>query len=344
MLVSPQPFSQGDRDRLATAAEKYGYTIEVAPDHAFDETAGRVASAASDDDLAAAVADVPGDLSVSTDDRPFFFLTSRFSDVFRENGNVGFLGSGSAPVSTLLGLTLTTLLATALLIIVPLRKTRDRMPTGLGGPLVGYFAGIGFGFLLIEIAQLQRLTMFLGHPTYALTVVLFSFLLFGGIGSLVSGRINASTNPRVRVAPLVALLVALVVFNQIRIPMIEGFASATTPVRILVAILLLAPVAFFMGMPFPIGMTSASERQGPTVLLWAINGACSVAATVVAVAMTLNFGISSAYWLGTAWYAVAATSLFALFRRRPFSSLEPDVEPSTVERTEADAALAGAAG
>lgn len=321
LLVSPDPFDEADRERLAEAAERYGYGVTLSSEHADDPVAESIASARSDAALSDSISGMNADLTVPTDDRPFFFLTSKFSNIFNPIQNDTFLGSRGQPVSTLFGLLLTTLLATAVLIAWPLIKTRDRMPAGLGTPLVSYFAGIGFGFLLIEISQLQRLTIFLGHPTYALAVVLFTFLLFSGIGSFASNRVIASAAGWARHAPLIGLVAMLVLFDRLTPLAIDTYAASTTPVRIAVAVALLSPIAFLMGMPFPVGITSAGERGGPTVLLWAVNGATSVVATVLAIALSLNFGISAAYRTGAFFYVLAALALAAVLRHP--ESIEP---------------------
>jgi hypothetical protein len=91
---------------------------------------------------------------------------------------------------------------------------------------------------------------------------------------------------------------------------IDRFESATTLVRIVTAALLLIPVGFLMGMPFPIGMKLASLRpQAPTAFLWGINGAMSVCASVLAVVIAVSWGISAAFWAGCVSYAVASAAL-----------------------------------
>jgi hypothetical protein len=206
------------------------------------------------------------------------------------------------------------------------------------GPFYIYFAGIGLGFLLVELAQLQRLTVFLGHPTYALTVVLFSLLVFSGLGSMASARFADPLRPRLTLVPLAVLLVIVAAFGFVTPAIVEHMDGATTPARIAAAIAILMPLGLVMGMPFAIGMRAASIRPGaPTAFLWGINGATSVCASVLGVSMAVFFGISTSYWAGLAAYAVAAASLVAIARLR---SARAPVAIEDVERTDRAAAPA----
>jgi hypothetical protein len=207
-------------------------------------------------------------------------------------------------------------------------------------PFSTYFAGIGFGFLLIEVSQLQRLSVFLGHPTYSLTVVLFTVLVFSGAGSMLTERFVRADRPVTLVAPLGALLGVIVVFGVVTPRVISAADGATTPVRIAIAIALLAPLALPMGMPFAIGMRAAEAREGvPTAYLWGINGATSVCASVLGIVLSLFFGIATAFWAGALAYVVALVSMIAITRRAP--DAEP-AEPHPVPVAEPASAPIGA--
>jgi len=138
--------------------------------------------------------------------------------------------------------------------------------------------------------------------------VLFSLLVASGAGSFstqgVDGRARAA---RLRLA---LLLVVLIVFGAVTPSAIRHYAGAPTPLRIAVSVAILMPLGFFMGMAFPIGMARA-VREKPLLApwLWGINGAASVCASVLAVVIALAAGISAAFWLGAACYAVALASL-----------------------------------
>jgi len=164
--------------------------------------------------------------------------------------------------------------------------------------------------MLVEISQMQRLIVFLGHPTYGLSVVLFAMLFASGLGSLLIGRLGGDAGPRSAV-PLGALVATLTVFGAATPAVIHAFAASTTPARIVVAIVLLFPIGFLMGTAFPLGMRAATGRAPAlTPWLWGINGATSVCASVVAVAIALHWGIAASFWTGVGCYVMATVALW----------------------------------
>jgi hypothetical protein len=312
LLVSPRPFSSDDVTQVALAASAVGLEVVLAPGLASDPVFQRLAE---DPNVEASDVGFSGDISAPTDDRPFFFQMLRFQDVF-DSGLYGGSSGGlvTQPVLVLFSLTVSVLGLTALCILLPLALTTSRESLRGTLPLILFFCGIGLGFLLIEIAQMQRLTVFLGHPTYALSVVLFSLLVFSGLGSLATEWLAApKANPGLRattLAPLAVLLPVLVAFGFTTPDLIHQFDGETTPVRIAVAVAVLAPMGLLMGMPFPLGMKVASLRENaPTAFFWGINGATSVCASVLAVAIALGWGISASFWAGCGAYALAAAAL-----------------------------------
>jgi len=258
------------------------------------------------------------DISPPTDDRPFFFQMIRFQDVF----DASLYGDKDTryvtrPVLVLFSLAVAVLGLTALCILFPLLLTTTRQALQGMLPLVVFFSGIGLGFMLLEISQMQRFTIFLGHPTYALSVVLFSLLLASGLGSLATERlVNSGLRPSL-LWPFALLLLVLIATGFLTPEAIDRFEGATTPVRILTAAVILAPMGLVMGMPFPLGMKVASLRpNAPTVFLWGINGATSVCASVLAVAIAMSWGISTAFWVGFASYAMASAAMGLVAIRR----------------------------
>ena len=208
----------------------------------------------------------------------------------------------------------TVLILTTLCVVVPLGLTADRAALAGSGPLFVFFASIGLGFMLVEISQMQRLIIFLGHPTYGLSVVLFAMLLSSGLGSLVSGALGGAG--RRAVAPLAALVGVLALFGVATPVAIGAFAAATTPARIAVAVLILFPIGLLMGTAFPLGMRlAAAGAPALTPWLWGVNGATSVCASVLAVVIALNAGISASFWTGVACYVLAALAFRAALRR-----------------------------
>jgi hypothetical protein len=199
--------------------------------------------------------------------------------------------------------------------------------------------GIGFGFMLVEMAMMQRLNLFLGHPVYGATVVLSSMLLFSGIGSFLTPSLVRSPQA-LGAAPLRCLgaLVAVVAVSAMATPPVFAeLVSSSTPVRIAIATAAIAPVATLMGMAFPLGMRVAATRSPKlTPWLWGINGAASVCASVLAIVVSLSFSISTSLYAGVACYVVA---LAAFVRARA-----AEAAPAGQEAGQDEAALIESAG
>jgi len=178
------------------------------------------------------------------------------------------------------------------------------------GVFVAYFAGLGIGFMAIEVVLIQKLMLFLGHPTRTLSVILFSLLLFGSMGSLYTQRWSAAeTLRRVRVTALL-LAVCVGTYSLILAPLLTQFLGWSLNARSLLTGVLLAPVGFLLGMPFPAAIRWLQPRCAMAIpALWGVNGVTSVLGSVLAVSLaklagysaTLAFG--GAVYLGIAWLA-----------------------------------------
>jgi predicted membrane-bound spermidine synthase len=320
LLVSPDPFTPEDFETIRAEMDRLQFQPVLTPDFAADSVFEGLVSPDGPD---AAVDSVKEDISPPTDDRPFFFLAADFESFF--NGTVFDDTYLLEPVLALGILAPTVMILSVLFIIVPLLLTRRRTRAAGNGhtAFYAYFAAIGLAFLLVEVSQLQRFSIFLGHPTYALTVVLFSLLLSSGIGSMLSERFIRHDRPLTLLAPVLALLLALGAFALFAPAALDAAESETTPLRIALAVGLLSSVGIIMGMPFPIGMRLASSRPGtPTEFLWGINGAMSVCASVLGTVIALFWGISIALWVGIVFYVFAAAALVVL-TRAPATAVQP---------------------
>ena len=213
-------------------------------------------------------------------------------------------------------------------IVVPFVRLARRMPLSTLTPPVTYFCAIGMGFMLIEISQMQRLMVFLGHPVYGLAVVLFTILLFSGIGSTTVGA--HSPRPGAVVARIVALLTTLVVAGLLT-PLLTTWArSEATDMRILLSVLLLAPPAFCMGMMFPLGLSIWRRHSELLPFFWSANGITSMLASVLGMALSIEFGIARTYALGVGFYVVCAL-MIAVSRRANrivFDAAAPSIQPA----------------
>src|ERR1700719_117744 len=236
VITRPDAFTkaqwQGARDRL----QAQGFKILLGPDVTFDAITSTLMSGKAD---AAFFASLPQNISPSTDDNPFFFYTARLGDLVARPSST--LSNNNAAISMTLMLIAMALCACAYYIVGPFVRLTRRMPVAVLTPPVAYFCAIGMGFMLIEISQMQRLMVFLGHPVYGLSVVLFTILLFSGIGST---TVDAHyPRPGAVIARIVALLATLAVAGLLT-PVLTAWArSETTGIRIVLSVLLLAPPA-----------------------------------------------------------------------------------------------------
>jgi hypothetical protein len=263
------------------------------------------------------LAEYPFDVSAATDDAPFFFNYYRWSSLFgsgkeRQGGDALFNYHTDFPVGhlVLLGSMLQILLLAALFIFLPLRKLASaglRTPGVLG--IFGYFAALGLGFMLIEIALMQKLVIFLGHPTYALSVVLTSLLAAAGTGSLLAGRIERvqSTHLRTILIGIVAVVALDVAAVNWLLPHLLGLPLAA---RIAVVLALLVPTGLVLGMPFPSGMRIVQEKAPALVPWgWAVNAFFSVFGSIFCIVLSMGIGFSNVFWVALAVYVLGLTGL-----------------------------------
>jgi hypothetical protein len=310
LLLAKDPFSERDLDDLEQRANELKFRILLSPRVARSDILERLAT--STQALATAAA-LPLDVSPPTDDRPFFFQMIRLLDAFRRvsehvqhkeinNTAVRFVALSFVEVA---GMTL-------LFILVPLLLKARNAGLRRSGQALAFFASIGLGFMLVEVSQLQRLNIFLGHPTYSLSVVLFALLLSSGLGSWATKYLRPSSRWLSAKSTFLCLLVTLLAFGLFTPVVLQWFRASGTPVRIAIAIAILSPMGLLMGTAFPIGMRLVSARNAAlTPWLWGINGATSVCGSVLAVLIAMNAGISSSFWTGFACYALAAAALLS---------------------------------
>jgi hypothetical protein len=301
LLISKQPLSEQDLKTIDTFAHDKGFQIVLSPTTAMDSNLVNIVSSNNLDELAKKF---PINILPTSDDKPFFFHTLKFYDLF--NPGIEKAREYYAVITLWCLLAIVITLSTCF-ILLPLCFKAGVKPMMDGFPLLLYFCGIGLGFMFIEISQMQRLILFLGYPVYSLSVVLFTLLLGGGIGSYsVSYRSTSRwlNRPSYR---LIGMLIALIIFGWLTPDLIADYRGYPTFVRIGLSMMILMPLGFFMGMAFPIGMNLGNASFEKLLLpwFWGINGAASVCASILALVVSLTFGISMTFWVGFACYLVA---------------------------------------
>lgn len=243
-------------------------------------------------------------VSPVSDSAPFFFFTLKTRHVI-ENIMAG-TGHGmdwriNLGVVVLGMLLIISILAVLAFLILPLALHRHRQnvpKTGIVALL--YFITVGFGFILVEISLIQRFVLFLGHPTYALTVVVFLLLLSSGAGS-VAARHRITNGSKV--LPLLGLISAFIVGNVVLLPwLLSAAVGLPFAIKLAISALVLAPLGFLMGMPFPTGLRLVKTVEWA----WALNAAASVLGSVMAMIIAIHFGLTVTLLCAAAAYLLAA--------------------------------------
>ncbi len=254
-----------------------------------------------------------------TDNAPFFFFTLKPSQILGEAGlRHGMDWKVNLGVLVLLLVLVISAVAVLAFLILPLalRKGESRQ-----SPIpLFYFVAVGLGYILVEIAFIQRFVLFLGHPTYALTVVIFLLMLSSGAGSLLS-RLWL---PRAEMAwvPLLLVLITLLIYVLLLPQRLAALVGMGLGYRLLVSGVLLFPLGFLMGMPFPTGLRALAAAPGAVASdnavewAWAMNAAASVLGSVLAMVIAIQFGLTVTLTCGAAAYLLALVTLPAL-RPRP---------------------------
>lgn len=222
------------------------------------------------------------------------------------------------------------LLAPSVLLLVvfavfgrPRRRKIEGEAAGPGSgisPYIGslvYFAALGFGFIAVELALLQHLTLLVGHPIYTLSVLLFTLLAFGGIG--------AALSPRWSMWKACAAVAIIGTIEALALPkLVPTLLWLPLWGRIAVAIALMAPLGLAMGMPFPRGLKHTGEGSLPAPpFYWGLNGIMSVIGSVTTVFVALNWGFQAAMLMGGACYVLAALASMKAFPNQLAVSREP---------------------
>lgn len=260
------------------------------------------------------------DTSPVTDNSPFFFK----------------LDTGT-PIAVLVVLWA----STVLLVVVLLASSRRRRSTGSSRrrrsarqtPMrfMVFFTMIGIGFMLVEISTVQRLILFFGQPVLSLAILLFSLLLGAGIGSLYSNRYPDERIARVIAVTALAITAALLLYAFLMPPILETLLGLPLAVRLLVTVVMLAPLGFLMGFPFPLGLRLLTHRGMESYIpwMWGINGISSVVGSALTVVIAINLGFIQSLLLGASSYLI----VFLLFL---FQAAPPETEPVSESRQQVD--------
>ena len=303
IVVSKKPFDKAQIDKAKELADEYGFETLIAAGEEKDSVFKNIITPGKRETF---MANYSLDLTPPTDDNPFFFNMLKPSAVIK-GMNVeteGLLSTNLMAIHNLMWLILIVVILSLFLIIIPLIS---KMKTGIAKAVFNrytlYFTALGIGFMLIEISLIQKFAVFLGHPTYSILVVLFTMLLFSGLGSFSSKKLRE----KVGVKGLFILLILVVAtVGSANMFILHYFNSWPILPRIIYSFATMALAGFFMGMPFPTGLSLLNKKVSESApWFWGVNGAASVVSSVVATAISIFYGISATFFTGLLCYFAA---------------------------------------
>jgi hypothetical protein len=255
------------------------------------------------------LANYPFDVSPIDDDRPCFFYTVQTRDLWKYIAMPGDAADSKInhALPLLFELLGVSVVATVVILALPPLLLRARLPVekGLRGFLL-YFLCLGAGYIMIQVALIQKFILFLGHPTYALTVIVFSMLVWSGLGSFYSRRIIRGAHRGRLIITLMGVAAAVSVIAFAASPISEYGVGWPLEAKILVTVCLIAPAAFLMGIPFPTGLTWLEMRFPQAVRwAWALNAASSVLGSAAAIFLAIHIGLRATVLVGAGLYLCA---------------------------------------
>ncbi len=303
VIVFRRPLSSDAIARARATLAETGLQIVYLPGDPPANEFGRLLTAP---DPQSFLANYRFDVTPVSDDRPFLFYNVQPADVLkfmRQAGNAadGKINRALPLLFELLGVSL---LATLVVLALPPLVLGARLPAEAGvRRFLVYFISIGAGYILIQVALIQKFILFLGNPTYALSVIVFSMLISSGLGSYFSRRL-VGREGGVRLAIVlvgVAVLIAVLAFAIE--PVSELGLRWPLPVKIIATICLIAPAAFLMGIPFPAGLARLEARYPKAVRwAWALNAAASVLGSALAIFLAIYIGLRATLLVSAVLY------------------------------------------
>lgn len=290
-LIKKGPFTAGELAQIDAYAGEEGIDVYYQPAKQLNNV---VEQFIRTDDKARFIHDFPRNIAPTTDDCPFFFNFTKWTWLRRAASHINeptFVSLGNP--FFIFGQLFFSILLSGLFILLPvvIFKRKGLDSTYLTRFLI-YFTGLGLGFIAIEIALMQKLVLFLGHPLYSITVTLFSMLIFTGVGSLLSERWFRTPTSLVWLVPA-GLAALLGLFMLISPTMAGKWITWPQPLRIAVTAAILSPISVLLGIPFAYGIRLLN-RFNPTIIpwAWAVNACATVIGSIVAVIFSMNFGFN----------------------------------------------------
>lgn len=337
IMVKNGKFSGDEKDKIRDFCDKMGFdliyydnirldevnkNIKMVKPHYY-EAFSKIAGASRED----FISEYEFDIRPTTDNRPFFFHffeASHLPKILAFYGKT-WLPFGGSGYLILFVLLIFAILLSIILIIIPLiirskrfkssRKSKFKPSKRIISRqnifrwiIFIYFFSIGIGYLFIEISLMQKFILYLGHPIYSISTVLFSILFFSGLGSLYLGKNTKYFSVKIGVLLILILLLLFLSLILLKNVMIYSFY-----VRLLSCLLILAPIGFLMGAPFPMGIRFTSEILSELIpWAWSINGFASVISSILATIFAISWGFNSVLIMSFFAYLLALISFIIL--------------------------------
>lgn len=309
MIAKRLPITPDELARVEAAAAAAHFDVVVSPRSPPDQPLARYLDGGA---YGALVAGAAEELRPPTDDRPFFFYFKKLPQLLRPSAMMNDPGLW---IALSLGLVMSLAIA---FIIAPLviHRLRARRLPGLPAlapvapearlATLTYFGLVGLSFMTIEIALLQRFTLFLGHPSYSLLVILFSLLLSTAAGAYASTRFAVDRLGRVMLVGGIALAVLGIAGGVLLGDALRALIGLGLPTRIAITVVLVAPSGIAMGLMIPSVVRVLGAAGSPLVPWgWGVNGATSVIGTVIATVIAIYGGFTATLLVGAAGYLAA---------------------------------------
>ena len=329
MLMKNAEFTEEEVTRLEAHAARTGLEVVAAPGRPGHGLYGKLLGAP---DPRTVIAGYELDISPVGDDRPFFFYVVKPVQFWRGL----FIQAGervnARAVFLLTSLLLVAAVACIAMLLLPglARPAEDRRISWRAAiPAMAWFAMLGLGFMMVEIGLLQRLMLFLGHPTMALGVVLTTLLVAAGLGSWLTRRVPVERSERPLRLLVVGVLGMVAVIALGWPPVFEALVGLERPARIAIAVVALAPVGLLLGTLMPLGIRRLAEDRPELIpWAWAVNGATSVLGSILAMVVAINNGFTATILLGGLCYLAALLLVGATGAPAAAPAGERRVEPA----------------
>jgi spermidine synthase len=312
LMISKTAFSEQDIAALDARIKEMKFNWLIGPGKTSPiPLLQQIVGAKSLPELLAIVKPQRFDYEPPTDERPYFFNMVKPSMAFAASEVIdsgGIFAGNLLATASLFALLILVAVLVALVVIGPLvRAGLPNVSRKTFALSVGYFAAIGAGFMLIQIGLMQRFSVYLGHPTYAVAIILFSMILATGIGSLISDRIPIEQKKGAVIAiPVITACVIAIVATALQ-PIFVGTIQYPLLSRAMITVGVVAPTAIMLGMFFPMGLRLVSRLSEDAMpWMWGINGACGVLSSVIAVAISMWSGIHTNFYVALVIYALIA--------------------------------------